>query len=139
MQNCALFNCFYRALFGVRSSTAIISVNSNWQPVPLLNALHTFVLLQAAEKALKAVQYSIDADNVTRDHNLVWLCGGFNDSELTSLASGLEKVVVHWARLRYPDQLSFPKIPNEVYSAQKAEEALQLSENILMRVKDRIP
>ncbi|XP_020614896.1 sacsin-like isoform X2 [Orbicella faveolata] len=93
---------------------------------------------QAAEKALKAVQYSIDADNVTRDHYLVEKCDGLNDSELTRLASSLQRLVGGSARMRYPDQMSFPEIPNDVYSVQMAEQALQLSENILMRVKDRI-
>ncbi|XP_020614876.1 sacsin-like isoform X1 [Orbicella faveolata] len=93
---------------------------------------------QAAEKALKAAQYMIHADK-TSDHNLVQNCSGLNDSELISFASGLETLVVRSARMRYPDQVSFPKIPNEVYSAQMADQAFQLSENILMRVKDRIP
>ena len=103
-----------------------------------MNTLNGFVLLQAAEKALKAAQYTIDADK-TSVHNLVQNCDGLNDSQLTDLARDLECLVVGSARMRYPDQVSFPKIPNEVYSAQMAEQALQLSENILTRVKDRVP
>jgi len=70
---------------------------------------------------------------------LVQNCDGLNDSQLTELAWDLERLVVRSARMRYPDQVSFPKIPNEVYSAQMAEQALRISGNILMRVKDRIP
>lgn len=70
---------------------------------------------------------------------MVQNCDGLNDSQLTELAWDLERLVVRSARMRYPDQVSFPKIPNEVYSAQMAEQALRISGNILMRVKDRIP
>ena len=100
------------------------------------NTLHNF-FIQAAEKALKAAQYTIDA-NKTSVHNLVENCNDLNDSELTNLARDLERLVGSSARMRYPDQVSSPKIPNEVYSVQMARQALQLSENIVMRVKDRI-
>ena len=66
-------------------------------------------------------------------------CSSLNDSLLTGSARALQKLVVRSARMRYPDQVSFPKIPNEVYTAQMAEQALQLSENVLVRVKDKIP
>jgi len=94
---------------------------------------------QASEKALKAVQYTIDAARKTSDHNLVHNCYRLNDPELISLARDLESLVGSSARMRYPDQVrSDGKIPNEVYSAEMAEQALQLSENIVMRVKDKI-
>lgn len=101
--------------------------------------MHKFFLLWAAEKALKAVQYTIDADNVTREHNLVKNCDGLDDSGLISIASKLERLVGSSARMRYPDQVDDSEIPNDVYSAQMAEQAFQLSENILVRVKDRVP
>ncbi|KAL9966859.1 hypothetical protein ACROYT_G024990 [Oculina patagonica] len=96
---------------------------------------------QAAEKALKAAQYTIDVDK-TRVHNLVENSIGLrhvlSDSKLTNLARKLETLVGGSARMRYPDQVSWPKIPNEVYSARMAEQALQLSEKIVVRVKPRI-
>ena len=105
--------------------------------MPLLNnSMDLFV--QAAEKALKAAQYTIDA-NKTSVHDLVDNCNDLGDSQLTGLATDLERLVVRSARMRYPDQVSFPKIPNEVYTAQMAERALQLSENILVRIKGKIP
>jgi len=70
---------------------------------------------------------------------LVHNCYRLNDPELISLARDLESLVGSSARMRYPDQVrSDGKIPNEVYSAEMAEQALQLSENIVMRVKDKI-
>jgi len=93
---------------------------------------------QAAEKALKAVQYAINANDKTFDHDLERNCIGLNDSELSRIAGNLERLVVSSVRMRYPDRVSFPDIPNDVYTAQMAKQALQLSENIVMRVKVRI-
>ncbi|KAJ7350103.1 hypothetical protein OS493_038436 [Desmophyllum pertusum] len=93
---------------------------------------------QAAEKALKAAQYTIHAEK-TSVHNLVDNCSGLNDSELTNLASQLERLVGGSARMRYPDQMCSPKIPNEVYSVQMAQQALELSKKIVVRVEDKIP
>jgi len=92
---------------------------------------------QAAEKALKAAQYTIDADK-TSVHNLVQNCNGLNDSEFTELACQLEVLVGDSTRMRYPDRMHFPQIPNDVYSAQMAQQALQLAKKIVERVKDRI-
>ena len=41
--------------------------------------------------------------------------------------------------MRYPDNLYFPRIPNEEYNAEMAEEALRLAKEIVERVKSRIP
>ncbi|KAL9966853.1 hypothetical protein ACROYT_G024983 [Oculina patagonica] len=92
---------------------------------------------QAAEKALKAAQYKIDADK-TSVHNLVENCNGLGDSELTELAWQLEILVGDSTRMRYPDRMRFPQIPNEVYSAEMAQEALQLAKKIVDRVRHRI-
>ncbi|KAJ7380161.1 hypothetical protein OS493_010872 [Desmophyllum pertusum] len=93
---------------------------------------------QAAEKALKAAQYTIHAEK-TSVHNLVDNCSGLNDSELTNLASQLERLVGGSARMRYPDQMCSPKIPNEVYSVQMAQQALELSKKIVVRVEENMP
>ena len=46
--------------------------------------------------------------------------------------------MVNSTRMRYPDRVCFPKIPNEVYSADMAEEALRLAKKIVQRVKNRL-
>ena len=57
------------------------------------------------------------------------------DPELTRLANQLEHQVVDSTRMRYPDQVSYPHIPNDVYSMEIAQEALQLARSILERVR----
>jgi len=57
------------------------------------------------------------------------------DSELTRLANQLEHQVVDSTRMRYPDQVSYPQIPNDVYSVEMAHEALELARSILERVR----
>ena len=92
---------------------------------------------QAAEKALKAAQYATDVER-TNIHNLLHICQELDDSELTQLASQLELLVGNSTRMRYPDRVCFPKIPNEVYSADMAKEALQLAKKIVQRVNNRL-
>ena len=74
----------------------------------------------------------------TNVHNLNQICQELEDSELTQLARQLECLVVNSTRMRYPDRVCFPKIPNEVYSADMAEEALWLAKKIVQRVKNRL-
>ncbi|XP_068722037.1 sacsin-like [Montipora capricornis] len=93
---------------------------------------------QAAEKALKATLLTIDADSFY-DHGLAGLCGRLNDEELSQLAIQLECIVGNYARMRYPDKLCFPRIPNDVYDEEMAQSALQLATRIVDRVRGRIP
>ena len=80
----------------------------------------------------------MDANQKTNDHNLCQNCCDINDHRLTELAVELECVVVNSAHMRYPDTMSYPKIPNDVYTAQKAEKALSLARNIVERVKVKL-
>ena len=93
---------------------------------------------QAAEKALKAVHYKEDAKQKTDDHNLRWICCGFNDPELTKLAGQLEGLVVSSTSMRYPDKLPRPKTPNDAYTAEDAEKALEIATKILEQVGNRL-
>ena len=92
---------------------------------------------QAAEKALKAAQHAVDSDR-TRVHNLPENCCDLNDPELSNLAMQLECLVGDSTRMRYPDRMCFPQIPNEVYSAEMAHQALQLAKKIVARVQSRV-
>ena len=80
----------------------------------------------------------MDADSFY-DHGLAALCGRLNDEELSRLAIQLECIVGNYARMRYPDKLCFPRIPNDVYDEQMAQNALQLATQIVERVRGRIP
>ena len=60
------------------------------------------------------MQYNVDANQKTDDHNLVLLvlnCRGFDesDAELKDLATQLERLVINSVHMRYPDTMSYPK------------------------------
>lgn len=92
---------------------------------------------QAAEKALKAAQYSVDAHK-TNIHNLVQNSLMLHDSQLTSLSSQLENHLGDSTRMRYPDQVCSPQIPNDVYSQEMARDALEVATRILDQVMSRV-
>ncbi|KAL9966872.1 hypothetical protein ACROYT_G025008 [Oculina patagonica] len=92
---------------------------------------------QAAEKALKAAQYSVDAYK-TNVPNLVQNSLTLDDSQLITLSSQLEARVGDSMRMRYPFQVSFPQIPNDVYSREMARTALELATMILDKVRSRV-
>lgn len=93
---------------------------------------------QSAEKALKAAQYADDAFK-TRVHDLTCNASRLQDSQLSVLANDLERRVVGSARMRYPDRVCYPQIPNDVYSVEAASEALELANAILERVRNLVP
>lgn len=106
-------------------------------PISSAEACNAICLPQAAEKALKAAQYTLHAEK-TDDHNLNRICNGLNDAELANFASQLEALVGGSARMRYPDCFTCPQIPHEVYSSQQARESLHLATEIVTRVKPKI-
>ena len=119
--------------------TNIVSIPINRSfHLPSFNYVWLFMYFQAAEKALKALQYKVDANQKTKDHNLYQNCCNFDDHELTQLAGQLEGLVVNSAHMRYPDTMSYPKIPNDVYTAEKAEKALDFARDILERVRGKL-
>ena len=65
-------------------------------------------------------------------------CCGLNDVELAELARQLEDLVIDSARMRYPDRMSYPRIPNDVYSRDMAVEALGIAKKIVERVRGRL-
>ena len=93
---------------------------------------------QAAEKALKAARYCKHADK-TNVHNLVENCYGLEDPELVASARELENLVGDSTRMRYPDRMSYPQIPNDVYSKDMALKAREIAEKIVDRVKRKLP
>ncbi|XP_068723196.1 sacsin-like isoform X3 [Montipora capricornis] len=89
---------------------------------------------QAAEKGLKAAQYSRNASK-TNVHNLVQNSLMLEDSKLATLSQDLEGQLGDSTRMRYPDQMQFPRIPNDVYTEEKARQALQVATQILYLVR----
>lgn len=92
---------------------------------------------QAAEKALKAAQYSVDS-NKTNVHNLVQNSLSLDDSQLTTLSDQLEKCVGDSTRMRYPDQVDIPQIPSDVYTEEIARDAVDLASRVLENVRNRM-
>ena len=78
-----------------------------------------FYSFQAAEKAPKAVQYNVDANQKKDDHNLVLNCRGFDesDAELKDLAARLERLVINSVHMRYPDTVIPQDTPWRIHSS----------------------
>lgn len=72
-------------------------------------------------------------------HNLTKNASCLGDTELTNVANDLECCVEDSTRMRYPDRLNYPEIPNDVYTDALANEALRLATNILDRVRQKLP
>ncbi|XP_052102786.1 sacsin-like [Mytilus californianus] len=90
---------------------------------------------QAAEKALKAVQVSKDANGVSNDHSLM-LPVVYENADLRQLVDELQTKIVNYSRLRYPRLLEFPKTPAELYTQKDAEESVELARKIVNTVDD---
>ena len=86
---------------------------------------------------MKAAQYMIDA-NKMNIHNLVQNCHGLDDSELVQLARQLEVLLGDSTRMRYPDRMCYPQIPNDVYSAEMATEALGIAKKVVEGVRSKL-
>ena len=72
-------------------------------------------------------------------HNLTKNASCLGDPELTNVANDLESYVEDSTRMRYPDRINYPEIPNDVYTAALANEALRLATKILDRVRQNLP
>jgi sacsin len=90
---------------------------------------------QAAEKALKAAQFAVDA--VTSfSHDLVTLAASLEDLELRRLAQKLQKIVGNSNKLYNPDPIDFVVIPHEEYTREMACDAVMCAVDVLERVKE---
>ncbi|ELT96105.1 hypothetical protein CAPTEDRAFT_195081 [Capitella teleta] len=90
---------------------------------------------QAAEKAFKAAQFSVDA--VTSfSHDLVTLAASVEDMELRRLAQRLQGIVGNSSKLYNPDPIDFVVIPHEEYTREMACDAVMCAADILERVKE---
>ena len=93
------------------------------------------VCWQAAEKALKAAQFSVDA--VTSfNHDLAVLAATIEDLELRRLAMKLQQIIGNASKLYNPDPIDFVIIPHEEYTKEMACDAVMCASDILERVKE---
>ena len=86
---------------------------------------------------MKAAQYAVDAFK-TKVHNLVQNSLILDDSRLINLSGELENIVGDSTRMRYPDRLDFPKIPNDVYKESDARQAEKVAREIVEKVRSRV-
>ncbi|XP_055954299.1 sacsin [Patella vulgata] len=86
---------------------------------------------QSAEKALKAVWYKIDANKVTRDHDLNRVANGLPYPNLVQLATELQSTIGEYAGFRYPDTESYPRIPHDAYNKTHSQQACTLAGQII--------
>jgi len=93
--------------------------------------------LKAAEKALKAAQFTINADAKSLTHHLRLIAIHLGDAELVTQASSLEILVGNSTRMRYPDCVSFPRIPDDIYTKDMATTAIEITRQILEIVKNK--
>ena len=66
------------------------------------------------------------------------IVAGLDDSELLELARQLENLVVDSTRMRYPDRVCYPQIPNEEYSGETAGMAHELARKIVDKVRKKV-
>lgn len=90
---------------------------------------------QAAEKALKAAQFSVDAVS-SYSHDLPTLAASTDDVRLRLHAMNLQRIVGDAGKLYNPDPIDFVNIPHDRYTQETAEAAVELAAKIIDRVKD---
>ena len=91
--------------------------------------------LQAAEKALKAAQFYVDAVS-SFSHDLVSLAASLEDLELRRLAQRLQKIVGNSNKLYNPEPIDFVVIPHDEYTMDMSSEAVKIAQSILGRVTE---
>ncbi|CAG2204626.1 unnamed protein product [Mytilus edulis] len=92
---------------------------------------------QSAEKALKAMWYYMDANNVSQSHSLSAIAEGL-PQELRDLAGDMGGIVGYHTRMRYPDQISGDDIPSTIYSQQDADQCLRIASDIISFVSEKV-
>ena len=93
---------------------------------------------QAMEKALKAVLFFRDTKSSCLKenmHNLVIIASAVGDDCLTDLARRLEVNIGNHMRMRYPSLLVYRTIPADMYNADDASFACDVTARAVDRVK----
>ena len=90
------------------------------------------IILQAAEKSLKAAQYSLDA-NISKESGLRINALPLLDNDILELATRLESLLGDSRKMQYPDNCQ--QIPHMRYDESAATSAQELTREILEQVK----
>ncbi|XP_060572031.1 sacsin-like [Ruditapes philippinarum] len=93
---------------------------------------------QSCEKALKSARYFKDANNVPRrsySHRLTFL---MSEPAMLEQAQLLESRLGDHARLRYPDTVSRPRIPSDIFQREDAEFSIEVACKMITIVEEYI-
>lgn len=80
--------------------------------------------------------FSEDADKVPAySHDIGSLAFLTNDSEIIGWTMEIESIVGVHTRMRYPDSLTYPKIPDDFYSDEQAGRVCGLASSVVDKVE----
>lgn len=95
--------------------------------------------MQAVEKALKALQYQLDADKVSLNmHSLSTMASTLADVKLSGLVGQLEGITGDYFCMRYPDAVHEGHISSDLYTEDQAKRAIERTREILQIVRERL-
>ncbi|XP_064634737.1 sacsin-like [Lineus longissimus] len=89
---------------------------------------------QAAEKSLKAVYYMQDSEQF-KHHDLRMHAEILDDRDLLQLADAIAGELGDGMMLRYPDRLSYPKIPHDLYEKDTCMRIHAITKSLLQRAE----
>ena len=85
---------------------------------------------------MKAQHYLKDSNNIPDSKSLDALVK--DDSNLKKMVQTFTNLVGKAERMTYPDRLSIPKIPSDLYKKSTASEAIDQTKSILDYISDRL-
>lgn len=95
--------------------------------------------MQAVEKALKALQYQLDADKVSLNmHSLSTMASTLADVKLSGLVGQLEGITGDYFCMRYPGAVHGGHISSDLYTEDQAKRAIERTREILQIVRERL-
>ena len=89
------------------------------------------------EKALKAMHYQRDSNKVPGTNILTNLLVDV-DTEVHVLVNRFTELTGTLERMMYPDRLSIPRIPSDMYNRTTATEVVKKAKEILDLISDRL-
>ena len=95
--------------------------------------IYTILLFQAAEKSLKAAQFSVDAQT-SFSHDLPSIAANIEDARMRSLSIKLQHIVGSANKMYQPDPIDYATIPHDEFTRETAADAIICATDIIERV-----
>lgn len=86
---------------------------------------------------MKAVWYGINANRVTKSHDLRTIALGLGP-KIQELANSLDSLLGNHLYMRYPDILEMPKVPSDIFNANTSSRAIQITQQLCAVVKTNL-